>query len=142
MPPRMYCFPVPGLPPKKGSATSMWSVDLEARRVRELRLAATKAIGDDPPLRRSITLRMWVYVHENTKQVGDLDTFVAGVCDGLMAAPAEAPLAPVLNDLGEGRANPARKLAIEDDFEVVRIEAEKIVDPETVPRFEIELWGE
>ena len=142
MHPRMYSFPVPGLPPKKGSATSMWSVDLEARRVRELRLAATKAIGDDPPLRRSITLRMWVYVHENTKQVGDLDTFVAGVCDALMVAPTGAPLAPVLNDLGEGRASPTMMLAIEDDSQVVRIEAEKIVDPGREQRYEVELWEE
>ena len=140
--PRNYSFAVPGLPPKKGSATSMWSLDLEARRVRTLRLAAAEAIGDDPPLNRSITLRMWVFLPENTRQVGDLDTFVAGVCDALTSAPAKAELAPVLNDLGEGRANPTEVLAIEDDCQVVRIEAEKIVDRGSEPRYEVELWEE
>ena len=142
MRPRVFKFAVPGLPPKKRGDTSMWSVELEARRVRELRVAAALALGDEPPLSRSITLKMWVYLPENTKQTGDLDAFVAGVCDALMAAPPETALAPILDDLGEGRANPTKTLAIEDDYRVVRIEAEKIVEPECEPRYEIELWEE
>jgi len=135
-------FEVPGLPPKKRGDLSMWNVEVEALRVRRLRAAAATAIGDAPPLSRSITLRIWVYLPENTKQTGDLDTFVAGVCDALMAAPREAALAPVLCDLGDGRADPTRSLAIDDDHQIVRIEAEKIVQPGCEERYEIELWEE
>ena len=81
------------LPPKKGGATSMWGKPLEATRLIALRKNALEARGSQPIFTVGIRLTLRVHVgFEFAKQFGDpgnfgdLDTFVSGVCDGLMKA--------------------------------------------------------
>jgi len=80
-------FQVNGLPPKKDGAQSMWGKPLEAKRLVELRQVALKALQGHPPLRSNIKLTLKIHVGPvNNRSIGDLDTFITGVCDGLMAA--------------------------------------------------------
>ncbi len=84
---KTYRFEVKGLPPKKDSAQSMWGKPLEAKRLVEFRQAALKAIQDSAPLQSNIRLTLKIHVGPtNDRRTGDLDTFITGVCDGLMAA--------------------------------------------------------
>ena len=88
-------FRVDGLPPKKDGANSMWGKRLEAERLVNLRRAALTAMEGQPPLKRDIRLTITVCVGAvNNRSVGDLDTFITGVCDGLMRRAAGYKLCP------------------------------------------------
>ena len=43
-----------------------------------------KAFSGQPPLRSNIKLILKIRIPVNNRSIGDLDTFVGGVCDGLM----------------------------------------------------------
>ena len=144
-------FKVEGeLPPKKDGANSMWGKKTEARRLIELRRAALKEIGTGQPFAKNIRLTLCVHVGLDEDRVagnkgpGDLDNFVAGVCDGLMRAHPNTPNSS-LHDLFGGPENPVhprRTVAIEDDSHVVKIDATKDVGCQNDPSYEVVLEGE
>ena len=121
---RSYSFKIQGLPPKKDGANSMWGKDLEADRLISLRLAAIEAFKDSPPLRQNIELEIMVHIPQNSRAVGDLDNFVTGVCDGLMACDPKSKLSSKFTDL---RIHPCKTIGIVDDSEVTSIVARKII---------------
>ena len=132
-------FKVSGFPPKKGTDLSMWAKSGEAEKVRKLRVAAAEAFGGRPPLARDIHLELYCYIGEsNTRATGDLDNFVTGVCDGLMAAAPGTPVLPIF----EEQIKPTKAIGILDDCEVVEISARKIVSKVQEPYYEVVLGGE
>ncbi len=139
---RCYAFRVDGLPPKKSGAISMWGNAREIPGLISLRRAALAELGDSPVLQRDI--RLCIVVHtgpSNTRQTGDLDTFVAGICDGLMAADTKATLGDEWSALENAGAHPSRPIAIDDDHQVVFICASKVVgDPR--PFYTVGLEGD
>ena len=139
---RCYGFRVEELPPKKSGAISMWGNLSEIPRLIHLRRAALAELGENAVLQRDI--RLWIVVHigpRNTRQIGDLDTFVAGVCDGLMAADGNATLGDQWGEEENARIHPSRPIAINDDYQVVSICASKVVgDPK--PFYTVGLEGD
>ena len=124
----VFKFHVEGLPPKKDGANSMWGKRLEAERLVNLRRAALTAMEGQAPLKKDIRLAITVCVGaENNRSIGDLDTFITGVCDGLMkAAPRCKVRADVWSKAEEG-IRPDKRIAIDDDSQVVSIQAAKVV---------------
>ena len=130
------------LPPKKDGATSMWNKPIEARRLLLLRRAALESLNGATPFEGDIHLTMHVYVGiRNDRSAGDLDNYITGVCDGLMAANPRASiheslLAPDCKDI-----HPSRTIAILDDSQVVSIEAKKLVGSDPSPWYKVSLTG-
>ena len=129
----------------------MWGKPLEATRLIALRKNALEARGSQPIFTVGIRLTLRVHVgFEFAKQFGDpgnfgdLDTFVSGVCDGLMKAhPHPATKIDPLFTVPENSAvHPSKPIAIEDDSKVTKIDAEKIVGPGNHGWYEILLEGE
>jgi len=90
-----YQFQVKGLPPKKDGAQSMWGKPSEAKRLVALRQAAFQALKEQLPLQSNIKLTLNIHLPVNNRSIGDLDTFVTGLCDGLMATPYGGKLDPI-----------------------------------------------
>lgn len=138
---RRFAFKVEGLlPPKKDGANSMWGKPIEARRLAALRSSAFSAFSGQPPLERQI--RFWLYLHVPAKQtrgIGDLDNFVTGVCDGLMAADTRSIVDDTLKSCGVPCSTP---IGIVDDAEVVHIHAKKIGGAGRTPWYEVILEGD
>ena len=143
------------LPPKKDGAKSMWGkhTDTEPKRLIALRRGALKALGSQPPFAKGIRLALRVHVgrqapvsvNAGAKGFGDLDNFVAGVCDGLMAAHENVRKEdwhPLFHEPENSDVVPTETIAYEDDSNVVKIDAEKIVGPGDHCYYEIELEGE
>ena len=131
------------LPPKKDGATSMWGKPTEARRLIALRTAALAALGDQQPFSQEIRLALRVHVGlRNDRSSGDLDNFVTGVCDGLMAADSRSTVHPSFEESENSTVHPAKAIAIVDDSEVTKIDAEKLSGLGKDPWYEIELEGE
>lgn len=122
---RSIHFAVEGhLPPLKASGSSMWST--QAERLVALRAAAHEALRGASPLRAPVEVRLAVHATAPTsRSTGDLDNLVAGLLDGLQAAPAGAGNLDDSAWAGCEGYEPAVALAIEDDCEVVSIQAEK-----------------
>ena len=140
---RTYRFEIKGLPPKKDGAQSMWGKPLEAKRLVELRQGALKAIQGYPPLQSNIKLTLKIHVGPvNDRSIGDLDTFVTGVCDGLMAAAPRGKLDPIWDDAKLKHIHPSKTIAIVDDSQVISIQAEKIIGDTEQPWYEVILEGE
>lgn len=128
-------------PPKKDGANSMWGKRSEHDRLVKLRRAAVDALGGRPPLTRNIHLTVTIYVGtRNDRRVGDLDTFITGVCDGLQKADARANTAAWTET--ESPIHPTRVVAIEDDCQVIAIHAEKRTGMDPRPWYEVILEGD
>ena len=128
-------FDVEGVPPKKDGASSMWSKRSELQRLRNLRRAAGTAMSRPIPITARATLRLKIYA---AIRAGDLDNFITGVCDGLMAAHPRTPPAIAWQDLPR-EIWPDKAVGLVDDSCVQRIEAERVTPGEEGPRYEIEL---
>lgn len=130
-----------GLPPKKDGACSMWNKDVEVPRLIRLRKAVFAALKGDPPLVKNISLMLRVHVGPvNSREVGDLDNFLTGICDGLQAAHSRTPLQDWCEtDCAE--LHPRNAIAMVDDAEVVAINAAKVIGNES-PWYSLELRGE
>ena len=128
-------FVVKGRPPRKDGANSFWSTD-EANRIVELRKRAFQALFDaqiNLPITSKVNLELVVYSPNITDRknsrtyVGDMDTFIAGICDALQAADKKAKINPIFNDIPE--IDPSKSM-IKDDSQIVSIMAKKITDTE------------
>lgn len=135
-------FQVKGLPPKKDGANSMWGKPLEAKRLVALRQAALKALKEQSALQSDIKLTLKIHISVNNRSVGDLDTFVTGVCDGLMATRYGGRLDHIWDNKELERIHPTKTIAIVDDSQVVSIQAEKIIGDTDQPWYEVILEGE
>ena len=137
-------FDVDGhVPPKKDGANSMWNKTSEFDRLVRLRQEAVRARGARDPLRRGITLRVEVYVpRPETRSAGDLDNFITGICDGLMAAHPRSARDPRWNSPNLTAVHPDKIAAIADDSAVVSIVASKQQDPDGRTWYRVTLEGE
>lgn len=138
---RSYSFIVQTLPPKKDGANSMWGKELEAYRLISLRLAATKAFIDSPPLRQNIELEIIVHIPQNSRTVGDLDNFVTGVCDGLMACDSKSKLSAKFSFPEYQKIHPSKVIGIVDDSEVISIVAKKVFGDCSEPYYTVNISG-
>jgi hypothetical protein len=137
-----YQFRVVGdFPPKKDGSQSMWGKRSELNRLIKLRQAAYEAFRGAAPLQENIQMILRVYVSKNDHLTGDLDNFITGVCDGLMAADDRSNIGS-WSDPNLNHIHPNKPLAIKDDCCVVSISAEKITSGDAQPWYEVILEGE
>ena len=122
----------------------MWGNDIEAPRLIALRKAALEGLGSDRPFAQNIrlTLRVQIARPKGGENVGDLDTFIAGVCDGLMAGDPRARIHALFNEQKNADVHPRETIAIRDDQHVVQINAEKKVGSGSHRGYEVVLAGE
>lgn len=138
----IIAFKVEDLPPKKDGAQSMWGKPLEAKRLVALRQVALQALKGHPPLQSNIKLTLKIHIGPvNDQSIGDLDTFVTGVCDGLMAAHPGGKLNPIWNNVRPEDVHPSKTIAIVDDSQVISIHAEKIIGATDQPWYEVIVEG-
>jgi len=126
---------VTGLPPKKDGAASMWRKPAEIPRIKALRLAAVEAMAGKPPLAGPLALTLRLYAECG---VGDLDNFITGICDGLMAAHGRTPLDGAAWDDLPAAARPGQAIVYRDDAWVTKIVAERL-PPAAGNRYEVEV---
>jgi hypothetical protein len=94
------------------------------------------------PFRAHISLELEVHCTPvRGQRIGDLDNFVTGVCDGLMAADPRIKRDSRWDAPDLEAVHPSRTIAIEDDDAVVAIVARKISGGAT-PCYRIALEGE
>jgi hypothetical protein len=131
------------VPPKKDGANSMWAKRPEVSRLMLLRKAALEAMEGARPFRKNISIKLEIHCSmERLAGVGDLDNFVSGVCDGLMAAGPRIGrdtrwMADELASI-----NPELAIAIEDDSEVCSIMAMKETSHDGSMWYRVILEGE
>lgn len=125
---------VNGRPPRKSGAKSCWASD-EAHYVLELRLKALEAKKQanllEPisvPVRLELTIFSPNIVDRGNAQtyLGDLDTFVAGVCESLQSA--DSKVIPNVIFQGNDEVHPHLPLILKDDAQIVEVIAKKIKD--------------
>ncbi len=123
------------LPPKKDGANSMWGKnETEAKRLIALRKAAVEAL-DSTPFTGFVRLTLGIHAGKQADEVknagrrgwGDLDNFVCGVCDGLMAADPRANIHDLFANEDE-RVRPNNAIAYQDDSNIMEICARKAVE--------------
>lgn len=136
-------FKVNGLPPKKDGAQSMWGKPLETERLIALRSAALSALKGQPPPRSNIKLTLKICIgRKNDRSIGDLDTFVTGICDGLMAAYPGSKLDAHWDGQRYHHIHPNKTIAIVDDSQVMSIQAEKLIGSTDQQWYEVIVEGE
>lgn len=136
-------FTAEGLPPKKDGANSMWGKTLEVPRIQKLRQAARAKFGSVGPLRRNIALELEVHAPEpELARIGDLDTFVTGVCDGLMAAAGDRWRGHQWLGPEWAGIQPGEAVGIQDDAYVVSIIARKVADSKGARWYKVILEGD
>ena len=126
------------LPPKKygKKRKSMWRNETQARRLIALRKAAREALGSQERFTKNIRLTLRVYVGSDgpvsgdRDNIGDLDNFISGVCDGLMRAHENTgKLHPQFGRRENRAVHPREWDALSDDSKVVKIDAKKFFGP-------------
>lgn len=141
---RQIEFRVDGdVPPKKDGANSMWTKPPEISRLILLREAALEAMHSAGPFRKNISIKLEIYCPaERLARVGPLDNFIAGVCDGLMAAGPR--IKPDTRWMADELAsiNPDLAIAIEDDSGVCSIMAMKETSHDGSMWYRVILEGE
>lgn len=121
----------------------MWAKPAEISRLIALRKAALQAIQGKSPLREDISLKLRICCPaESLASVGDLDNFVTGVCDGLMAAAPRIKRDPQWNSNQFASINPEVAIAIVNDSEVLSIQAVKEPSEDGSTWYELLLEGE
>jgi len=127
-------FEVEGLPPKKDGANSMWHKPTEQTRLLALRIAAKHAMGGQAPFRSPVALTIRLHALPSD---GDLDNFITGICDGLMAAAQNTPACEFW--AARPDVDPSKRIALEDDRLVQRIAAERLSPGAAGRRYFVEL---
>lgn len=130
---RRISFTVSGLPPNiKKNKGSMSRIQEQATRLERLQNEAFEALrsqASDEPFKDDVRLTLSVHVGFNDARdsgiwgLGDLDNFVAGVCDGLKKGDSE-------------------DYVIFDDSKVVKIDAEKLLGPDPGSWYAVTLEGQ
>ena len=128
-------FEVRGLPPRKGAVSSMWNKKASRAQkhkliaLRKAALAAIEAHGDKPFLGERIRLTLYVHIEcrEEGENPGDLDNFVTGVCDGLVAAKEGTRPDDCFFHKRDDAHNPWKPIAFGDDHQIEEICAKKVV---------------
>jgi len=116
-------FSVPGIPPKKDGANSMWRKPSEIDRIKSLRLAAQCAMQGQSLAESSIHMELQIYADPAD---GDLDNFITGVCDSLMAAHPRTPINDAdWNNLSPS-IRPSQAIVYDDDRLVQKITVERV----------------
>jgi hypothetical protein len=131
------------LPPKKDGANSMWGKSSEQPRLVALRRAALSRRGDAPPLTHDI--RLLVEIHCPARDVlraGDLDNFITGICDGLMAAARGTPSDSWWDAPEMVAIAPSKCIAILDDNAIMEIVARKVAVESEEPSYHVVLTGD
>jgi hypothetical protein len=121
---------------QKDGANSMWRNGSEFERLKNLRIAAVQAMGGRSPATSLIHLSLRLYA---APENGDLDNFITGICDGLIAAHSRTPIE--LNfwaGLPE-LAQPNRSICYMDDKLITRIIAERLTSDAHDQHYEVEL---
>jgi len=124
-------FTVKGRPPKKHGEKSMWTRDDEASFVvslREKALEARSKAGLGDCFRSFVVLELTVFVPQSQlESVGDLDSLITGICDGLQAADSKVLpyLHKIFQEPGREKIDPRNALLIDNDAKVVSITARK-----------------
>ncbi|MBX3004463.1 MAG: hypothetical protein KF821_01385 [Anaerolineales bacterium] len=114
----MIEFTVEGLPPKKYGANSMWRKATEIPRLIALREKAYEALGGHSSFTGRLKLTLILYSDSNTN--GDLDNFITGICDGLMAADGKTPIDEISWPVNSP-IHPSKKLIYFDDRDIYEI---------------------
>jgi Holliday junction resolvase RusA-like endonuclease len=131
---------VDGFPPKKHGEKSMWDNKTEVRRLIKLRNEIRKKLENRKPLSKNIYLKLIVNIPKNNKIVGDLDNFLTGVCDGLMKANPRSKISEEFNK--HPSIDPREIYFIEDDSQIVKIIATKMIKPGIKPYYKLEISEE
>ena len=124
-------FTVGGRPPRKGGALAMWGMDTEVPlliRLRKQALDARRQANLGGCFNTLVRLQLKVFVPKSKlADVGDLDTFVAGVFDGLQDADDQAipHLHADWNDPDLEDIHPQHDILIDDDAKIISIIADK-----------------
>lgn len=127
-------FTVRALPPKKDGANSMWRKGTELDRLKALRLAASEAMQGRHPLSGPVSLQITIH---SEPAAGDLDNFITGICDGLMAAHPACPIErSVWADLPPA-ARPSEAIVFKDDAMVSAIVARRLPVDIQGPTYEV-----
>ncbi len=136
MPAMKIGFTVQGVPPKKHGANSMWRNPADVPRLMALRAAAHKQLGGKKAPAEKVRLVVRVFAEV---AAGDLDNFIAGVCDGLMAAQSNTPIDALAWSEVPEAVHPRNAIAYDDDSCFSKIVAERLTATEEGPRYEVEL---
>ena len=120
---------IEGLPPKKDGANSMWNKRHEIPLLIELRTKVLAKLAGGRPLVQNISIVLHVHVGPRSNgNVGDLDNFITGICDGLQKAHPNTRFDDAWDDPNLESIHPSNVIAIENDKEVTSIVAKKIFD--------------
>ena len=130
------------LPPKKDGAESMWNKPTEAARLVQLRLAASESMKGSQPFGKNVRLSIEVFLEDpESKTAGDLDSYITGVCDGLMSAHPKAKLDTIWNLPELAHIHPRKTIGLEDDSAVISIYADKIPAHRSGLKYRVTLEG-
>jgi hypothetical protein len=125
-------FTVEGRPPKKHAEKSMWARDDEARfvvRLREKAFEARSKADLGGCFSSLVSLELTVFAPKSRlESMGDLDSFITGICDGLQAADPKvlSHLHKIFQDSEREKIHPRHALLIDNDAKVVSIVARKV----------------
>jgi hypothetical protein len=114
----------------------MWIKPLQVERLKLPRVAAASAVrGSGGVLPdQEVRLKLCVYC---SSRAGDLDSFITGICDGLMTAHRSSPIdASLWEELPED-ARPDQPIMFADDSLVCKIEAERRQPDSSGIRYEL-----
>lgn len=116
----------------------MWRKPSEFQRIKALRMAAADAIAQSgpPPPAGDIHLSLRVYARP---EAGDLDNFITGICDSLMAANPRTPIDPEVWIAVPEEARPNRHILFSNDARIARIEAERVPPTAESPGYVLEV---
>jgi hypothetical protein len=129
-------FNVPSFPPKKDGANSMWRKGSEFERLKNLRIAAVQAMDGRSPATSMIHLTLRLYA---APENGDLDNFITGICDGLMAAHPRTPIDLKFWVGLPEHAQPNKFICFMDDKLITKITAERFPSNTNEPHYEVEM---
>ena len=130
-------FTVNELPPKKDGANSMWRKGSELARLKALRKVAIEAMRGQP-LVDDQAIHLIVHVYAEPFK-GDLDNFITGICDGLIAAHPRTPIDhKEWLDLPEA-ARPHRPICYSNDSLINSIAAKRLPPDEKGEHYYVDL---